>query len=171
MPAIIKVSHPVPSAPTIRPLHVYKPKWPEAKGLPYRGRVPYLGKRDFVTMRCGYDLPQISVTFVASFKRAIDGPLSFKSFLHTVCEVWGVGKIEVLSPQRERRIAYPRMALCALLQELSGKSLPQIGRLLNRDHTTILHSIRKVSNLLRDSTFRAKFEECRRRLAVEDGDE
>ena len=168
MPAIIRGTRPMVGTSTIRPLHVYEPKWPEARGLPYRGRVPYLGKRTFVAMRCGYDLPHITVTFVSAFKRAIDGPMSFPLFLHTVCEVWGVLRAEVLSPQRARRIAHPRMALCALLQELSGKSLPQIGRLLNRDHTTILHAVRTVKRLVKDSEFRAKFEECRRRLAMGD---
>ena len=47
----------------------------------------------------------------------------------------------LLSPRRSARVAWPRqIAMWASVKLLPGKSLPQIGRAFDRDHTTVLHA-------------------------------
>ncbi len=48
---------------------------------------------------------------------------------------------EVLSKSRKRPIAAARRAVCVALRA-RGLSLPEIGALIGRDHTTVLHSLR-----------------------------
>jgi chromosomal replication initiator protein len=53
----------------------------------------------------------------------------------------------------ERKIAYPRQIAMYLAKELTGASLPEIGRTFGgKHHTTVLHSIQKIESLrLKDS--------------------
>jgi chromosomal replication initiator protein len=75
--------------------------------------------------------------------------LSVGFILQRVAVAYGVDVRLLTSPRRARKIARPRqvaMWLCAKL--LPGHSLPQIGRAFgNRDHTTIMHGIRRVDFL------------------------
>ena len=129
-----------------------------AKGRPYRGRVPYLGKRSFISWRATYQLPNIQIDFrqVSPIKAPIE-----RAF-HAVMDLWQVTRVELLSPRRTSNIAKPRQALCALLKEFTTLSLPQIGRKLNRDHTTVMHAVRAVERFRQyDPAFRECYEEAR----------
>jgi len=50
------------------------------------------------------------------------------------------GAREILSPSRRRGVVAARTAVAMILRE-AGYSLPQIGRVLKRDHTTIMHCL------------------------------
>jgi hypothetical protein len=60
-------------------------------------------------------------------------------------------KDEMLGPRRTTRVARPRMVAMMLARELTGASLPQIGMLFGRDHTTCLHAGRRVRELASQS--------------------
>jgi hypothetical protein len=63
----------------------------------------------------------------------------------TVAEEWGVSAAELVSARRTEILIRPRFALIWLMKQVSSMSLPQIGRLVgNRDHTTIMHALRRV---------------------------
>jgi chromosomal replication initiator protein len=50
------------------------------------------------------------------------------------------------SKKRPASIAHPRQVAMYLAKEMTKKSLPEIGELFGgRDHTTVLHAVRKVS--------------------------
>jgi chromosomal replication initiator protein len=50
------------------------------------------------------------------------------------------------SKRRPANIARPRQIAMYLAKELTQKSLPEIGELFGgRDHTTVLHAVRKIS--------------------------
>lgn len=52
---------------------------------------------------------------------------------------------DVKSLRRTRELVAPRQAcMVAVYDERKDLSLPQIGRLFNRDHTTVLHAVRKI---------------------------
>jgi len=52
------------------------------------------------------------------------------------------------SKRRPANIAMPRQVAMYLAKELTQKSLPEIGDLFGgRDHTTVLHAVRKISDL------------------------
>ena len=65
----------------------------------------------------------------------------------SVAERNGASVSEVLSRRRDRRIVKARhAAILAVRERFDGDSLPMIGRLFNRDHTSILHVVRKGAN-------------------------
>jgi chromosomal replication initiator protein len=62
------------------------------------------------------------------------------------CEHFGLSSEELLSSARTPRIAWPRQVAMYLSRELTGASLPAIGREFGgRDHTTVLHACRRTS--------------------------
>jgi chromosomal replication initiator protein len=67
------------------------------------------------------------------------------------CEFFGVSPDELLSPARTARIAWPRQVAMYLARELTGESLPAIGRQFGgRDHTTVLHAWRRTCARIAD---------------------
>ncbi len=61
------------------------------------------------------------------------------------CEHFGISSQELLSPSRAARVAWPRQVAMYLARELTEESLPAIGRHFGRrDHTTVLHSVRRA---------------------------
>jgi chromosomal replication initiator protein len=68
-----------------------------------------------------------------------------------VAEHFGLSPQELLSSARTPRIAWPRQLAMYLSRELTGESLPAIGRHFGgRDHTTVLHACRRAAARLRD---------------------
>jgi chromosomal replication initiator protein len=62
------------------------------------------------------------------------------------CKHFGISSEELLSSGRSSRIAWPRQLAMYLARELTGASLPAIGREFGgRDHTTVLHACRRAS--------------------------
>lgn len=71
--------------------------------------------------------------------------ITVKEIIETVASYYSVTVVDIASARRTMNIMIPRQAVMYLARELTGLSLPQIGaRLGNRDHTTILHGIRKM---------------------------
>lgn len=67
------------------------------------------------------------------------------------CEHFGLSTEELLSRARTARIAWPRQVAMYLARELTGESLPAIGRHFGgRDHTTILHAWRRTTARIAD---------------------
>jgi chromosomal replication initiator protein len=63
------------------------------------------------------------------------------------CRHFGISAEELLSGGRAARIAWPRQLAMYLSRELTGASLPAIGRQFGgRDHTTVLHACRRASS-------------------------
>ena len=70
------------------------------------------------------------------------------------------------SPQRARRVARPRQVAMYLSRKLTTRSLPEIGRRFGgRDHTTVLHAVRKIEALVaKDTTLSEEVESLKRQL-------
>jgi chromosomal replication initiator protein len=65
-----------------------------------------------------------------------------------VCKFFKISKNEMLSPRRSRYLVRPRQTAIYLTKILTSKSLPEIGReFSNRDHTTIIHSVKTIEKL------------------------
>ena len=65
-----------------------------------------------------------------------------------VCKFFKISKTEMLSSRRSRYLVRPRQTAIYLTKILTSKSLPEIGRdFSNRDHTTVIHSIKTIENL------------------------
>ncbi len=78
--------------------------------------------------------------------------ISIESIIRTVADRFGLQPNQLKMKSNERKIAYPRQIAMYLAKELTGSSLPEIGRSFgNKHHTTVLHSIQKIEGLrLRD---------------------
>jgi len=66
-----------------------------------------------------------------------------------VCKQYNVSKQDLLSARRTRSIVWPRQIAMFLCKAMTPRSLPEIGkRFGDRDHTTVLHAVRKVEDLI-----------------------
>lgn len=68
-----------------------------------------------------------------------------------VCRRFKMEPLVLRGQCRKRKIARPRQITMFLARELTALSLPQIGRALgDRDHTTVLHGVRRIKALMPD---------------------
>ncbi|GLQ53450.1 chromosomal replication initiator protein DnaA [Devosia nitrariae] len=74
-----------------------------------------------------------------------------EDILRIVSRHYKVPRNELLSSRRSRDVVRPRQIAMYLAKALTSRSLPEIGRRFGgRDHTTVLHSVRKVEQMMRD---------------------
>ena len=74
-------------------------------------------------------------------------PSRIKPVIRAVAKYYGVALVDLLSCRRSRSVARPRHVAMYLAKELTRHSLPAIGRMLDRDHSTIQHGCRKIATL------------------------
>ena len=74
------------------------------------------------------------------------GQVSVENIQKTVADFYKIKVADMYSKRRPANIALPRQIAMYLAKELTQKSLPEIGELFGgRDHTTVLHAVRKIS--------------------------
>jgi hypothetical protein len=67
---------------------------------------------------------------------------------------------------QERRVSVPRHVAMYLCRAQLGLSFPEIGRLFDRDHSTVMHAVRQIVTALRDNPHRRRqIDVCRQELA------
>ena len=80
--------------------------------------------------------------------KSMDGwhvkPARLATIAERVCEKTGISHRAFLSHNRSQRYARPRHLFAWLARETTNQSYPQIGRALQRDHTTIINSHRRA---------------------------
>ena len=99
--------------------------------------------------------------------RANDRRVTIEEIQRKVAEHFNVKVAEMHSDRRSRIVARPRQVAMYLSKQLTSYSLPDIGRKFGgRDHTTVMHAVKKVDELmLADSTFAEDVELLRRALS------
>jgi chromosomal replication initiator protein len=81
--------------------------------------------------------------------RASDRRLTIEEIQRKVAEHYNIRLADMIGPKRIRTIARPRQVAMYLAKQLTMRSLPEIGRRFGgRDHTTIMHGVRKIEELL-----------------------
>ncbi|UOD50541.1 chromosomal replication initiator protein DnaA [Orrella daihaiensis] len=76
------------------------------------------------------------------------GQITVENIQKTVADFYKIKVADMYSKRRPANIAVPRQVAMYLAKELTHKSLPEIGDLFGgRDHTTVLHAVRKISDL------------------------
>ena len=74
-----------------------------------------------------------------------------EDILKLVSKHFKVPRNDLLSSRRSREVVRPRQIAMYLAKSLTSRSLPEIGRRFGgRDHTTVLHSVRKVEQMMKD---------------------
>ncbi|MDQ6759516.1 MAG: chromosomal replication initiator protein DnaA, partial [Acidobacteriota bacterium] len=74
--------------------------------------------------------------------------ITIEAITKAVAEKFNLQATQVKQKSNERKIAYPRQIAMYIVKELTGASLPEIGRSFGgKHHTTVLHSIQKIDKL------------------------
>jgi len=85
---------------------------------------------------------------LADILRASDRKVTVDEIIRKVAEHYNLRLSDMLSARRTRTIARPRQMAMYLAKTLTSKSLPEIGRRFGgRDHTTVIHAVRKIEEL------------------------
>ncbi|VAW44178.1 Chromosomal replication initiator protein DnaA [hydrothermal vent metagenome] len=79
--------------------------------------------------------------------------VSVENIQKTTAQYYNVKLSELLGKSRKRSIVRPRQLAMFLAKDLTNKSYPEIGELFGgRDHTTVLHAYRKVTELMSENS-------------------
>jgi chromosomal replication initiator protein len=82
-----------------------------------------------------------------------------------VAEHFNIKLVEMTSDRRARIVARPRQVAMYLAKQLTTRSLPEIGRKFGgRDHTTVIHAVRKIDELMLTDPALAEDVELLRRM-------
>ena len=86
-----------------------------------------------------------------------------------VSQVYKVSRQDLISERRTQAVVRPRQIAMYLAKQMTPRSLPDIGkRFGNRDHTTVLHAIRKIEGLIaKDETLKREIDALRRKIEEE----
>jgi chromosomal replication initiator protein len=85
---------------------------------------------------------------LADILRASDRKVTIDEIIRKVADHYNLRVTDILSPRRARSVARPRQVAMFLAKNLTSKSLPEIGRSIGgRDHTTIIHGVKKIEEL------------------------
>ena len=95
-------------------------------------------------------LPNLAETKVVlkDLLNIVENKITIDLIQTLVCRFFKISKNEMLSSRRSRYLVRPRQTAIYLSKILTSKSLPEIGReFSNRDHTTIIHSVKTIEKL------------------------
>jgi chromosomal replication initiator protein len=80
--------------------------------------------------------------------RASDRKVSVEEIQRKVAEHYRIRLADLVGPKRLRSFARPRQVAMYLAKTMTSRSLPDIGRRFGgRDHTTVIHGVRKIEEL------------------------
>ena len=86
---------------------------------------------------------------LADILRASDRKLTIEEIQRKVAEHYNIRLADMIGPKRLRNIARPRQVAMYLSKALTLRSLPEIGRRFGgRDHTTIMHGVKRIEELM-----------------------
>ncbi len=103
---------------------------------------------------------------LADILRASDRKITVEEIQRRVSEHYNIRISDLIGPKRTRTLARPRQVAMWLSKHLTNRSLPEIGRRFGkRDHTTVMHGVRKIDELrATDSQIADDLEMLRRTL-------
>ncbi len=85
---------------------------------------------------------------LADLLRAHEKKVTIEEIQRRVADYYHVKMTDLLSARRAREIARPRQVAMYLAKRLTPRSLPEIGRRFgNRDHTTVMHAVKRIDEL------------------------
>ena len=98
--------------------------------------------------------------------KAHDRRVTIEEIQKRVAEHYNIRLTDMSSARRARAVARPRQVAMFLAKQLTSRSLPEIGRKFgNRDHTTVMHAVSRIGELMeRDAGFAEDVELLRRML-------
>ena len=96
--------------------------------------------------------------------RSSNKKITIEEIQKKVAEHFNIRITDMHSPRRSRSVARPRQIAMYLAKSITSRSLPEIGRKFGgRDHTTVMHAVKKVEELKHeDSNFKEDIELLKR---------
>ncbi len=103
---------------------------------------------------------------LADVLRASERQLSVEEIQRQVSDHYNIRLSDLVGPKRTRIYARPRQVAMYLCKQMTSRSLPDIGRRFGgRDHTTVMHGVRRIEELrARDAQIAEDLELLRRTL-------
>jgi len=111
------------------------------------------GALNTLIVRAGANVSALSLeqtqTFLgATLRGGTDRRVTVDDIQKATAEHFGLKQADLISQRRTRSVARPRQAAMWLAKQLTTRSLPDIGRRFGgRDHTTVLHAVRRIEEL------------------------
>lgn len=97
--------------------------------------------------------------------RVSERKVTIDEIIRKVADHYNLRMSDLLSARRARAVARPRQVAMFLSKTLTSKSLPDIGRRFGgRDHTTVIHAVRKIEELRKSDSQIAEDVELLRRM-------
>lgn len=91
---------------------------------------------------------EVTQDCLADILRASERKVTVDEIMRKVSEHYNLRIADLLGPKRTRTIARPRQVAMFLAKTMTQRSLPEIGRRFGgRDHTTVIHAVRKIKEL------------------------
>lgn len=103
---------------------------------------------------------------LADILKASDRKVTVEEIQRKVSEHYNIRLSDMIGPKRVRTYARPRQMAMYLAKQLTSRSLPEIGRRFGgRDHTTVMHGVKRIEELRnKDSQIADDLELLRRAL-------
>jgi chromosomal replication initiator protein len=119
------------------------------------------GALNTLVARAGENLARISLdeaqAILRPHLRGAEKRITVDDIQKATSEHFGLKQADLISERRNRSIARPRQAAMWLAKQLTTRSLPDIGRRFGgRDHTTVLHAVRRIEALKADDPVLAR---------------
>ena len=97
--------------------------------------------------------------------RANDRRVTIEDIQKRVAEHYNIRLADMYSARRARAVARPRQVAMYLAKQLTSRSLPEIGRKFGgRDHTTVMHAVKKIDELRQDDNILSEDIDLLRRM-------
>ncbi len=101
------------------------------------------------------ELPEARERLADLLVRPGERRITIDAIQKKISEYYKISTRDMTSKRRAREIARPRQVAMYISKELTSRSLPEIGRRFDRDHSTVIHAIKTVRTLMnRDHAFR-----------------
>ena len=85
---------------------------------------------------------------LADILRSSERKVTIEEIIRKVADHYNLRMSDMISARRSRTISRPRQLAMFLAKNLTSKSLPEIGRRFGgRDHTTVIHAVKKIEEL------------------------
>ena len=87
---------------------------------------------------------------LAPIMPSVDRVTSVDDIQRAVCDYFSLRMTDLKSKRRTRTIAFPRMLAMYICRDRLGTSYPELGRGFEKDHTTVLSAVRKITRQIED---------------------